>query len=299
VIDCGAHLFTAKCKAVISDGWKAIEKAFKASLREKPEIDDNKEDCALPPLEEGQAFENVAIAIKEGTTTPPKHHTEDTLLSGMENACPDDIGAEQERRGLGTPATRAGVIEKLIKSGFIERKKKNIIACDKGRSLIAVLPDGLKSPRLTSEWEHRLMQIQKGELAENEFMGEINGFITKIVKENKAPDPEHICLFPRNNQRTVSLGKCPRCGHSVREAPKSFSCDMYKACGFVLWKESKFWTSKRAALTADIVSALLKHGRIKISGFYSEKSGKTYNATVILDDTGGKYVNFKMEFDRR
>jgi DNA topoisomerase-3 len=214
----------------------------------------------------------------------------------MENAGSDEAPDDAERKGLGTPATRAAIIEKLVKAGFVERQKKNLRPTDKGKNLIAVLPESLKSPLMTAEWEHRLKQVERGELDSNTFMDGIAGFIKDIVSSNNAPNPDFANLFPDTNRATgESLGDCPRCGSPVRESKKGYFCDS-RVCEFKLWRESKFWVSKRKPLTAPIVTALLKNGRVALKELYSEKSGKFYRATVILDDTGGKHVNFKMEF---
>ena len=202
---------------------------------------------------------------------------------------------QSQRHGLGTPATRAAIIEKLIKAGFVERRKKNLIPTDKGKNLIAVLPETLTSPKLTAEWEFKLRQVESGKLAENEFMDCIVEFTRSVIKENNTPKPEYAGLF--SGRRTVNepLGVCPRCGAPVREAEKGFFCDS-RSCGFKLWKASKFWTAKKIPLTAEIVATLLRDGRTVLIGLHSDKTGKKYDATVILDDTGDGYVNFKLEF---
>jgi DNA topoisomerase-3 len=295
VLDCEGNTFTAKGKTVIMDGWKAIEAAFKASLKTKPDAEENEDDTALPELAEGQTFDNVAASVKEGATAPPKHHTEDTLLSSMETAGAEDMPDEAERKGLGTPATRAAIIEKLVKTGFIERQKKNMIPTNKGKNLIAVLPDTLTSPKLTAEWESKLLEVQRGGLAAAAFMDGITAFITAVVKENNAPKPEYAGLFGGNKSTGEPLGVCPRCGAAVRESAKGFFCDT-RSCGFKIWKESKFWTAKKKPLTAAIITVLLKDGSAAVKGLYSEKSGKKYDTKVILDDTGDGFVNFKLDF---
>jgi DNA topoisomerase-3 len=295
VLDCGGHSFTAKEKTVIEDGWKAIESSFKTSLNRKSDTEENEDEAPLPELSDGQVFAHVCAFIKEGTTTPPKRFTEDTLLSAMENAGSEDMPDDAERKGFGTPATRAAIIEKLVKTGFIERQKKNIIPTDKGKNLIAVLPDVLTSPKLTAEWENKLKQVERGELSGDEFMNSITAFIIEIVRKNNAHKPEYTALFNAGKPENESLGSCPRCGTAIRESAKGFFCDTH-SCGFKLWRESKFWISKKKPLTAAIVTALLKNGRIAVKGLHSEKTGKKYDATIILDDTGDGYVNFKMEF---
>lgn len=152
-------------------GWKSIDAAFRATLKEKP--DEDKEAPPLPELTEGQAVPRVNAAVREGTTAPPKHFTEDTLLSSMETAGAEDMPEDAERKGLGTPATRAGIIEKLVKTGFVERKAKQLLATPKGAALIGVLPELIKSPQLTAEWEHKLKQVERGEFTAADFMAGI------------------------------------------------------------------------------------------------------------------------------
>ena len=223
----------------------------------------------------------------------------------MENAgtgdMPDDEGRKGDnpcRHGLGTPATRAAIIEKLVKSGFVDRQQKNLIPSATGKTLIAVLPAALTSAKLTAEWENRLRLVEKGELPEGEFMDGIAAFIKQIVADNNTPNPEYIALFPKSKKQAAEpLGTCPRCGSPVREGTAGFFCDS-NTCGFKMWRNSKFWTAKKKPLTAAIVAALLKDGRVAVKGLYSEKTGKSYDATVILDDAGDGFVNFKLEFQR-
>jgi len=213
----------------------------------------------------------------------------------MENAGAEDMPEDAERKGLGTPATRASTVERIIKAGFVLRSKKNLIPTDKGVNLIAVLPDTLTSAKLTAEWEHKLLEVQRGRLATDEFMANIAAFTKAIVLDNSKPKPEFAALFPNARKTAEPLGKCPRCGGGVSEGTKGFFCDN-RDCGFKLWKESKFWTAKKKPLTAAIVTALLKDGRVALKGLFSEKTGKKYDAVVILDDSGNGFVNFKMEF---
>jgi DNA topoisomerase-3 len=302
VIACAGNSFTAKGKTVTDDGWKAVDNMLRASIKGKPGAEEpsgDGEDAALPVLSKSQTFNSVTAALKDGATAPPKHFTEDTLLSAMENAGAEDMPEEAERKGLGTPATRAAVIEKLIKSAFVERNKRNLIPTDKGKTLIAVLPESLKSPALTAEWENRLLEVQRGKLSGEEFMEGITAFTRMIVTQNNAPKPEYAALFGNNGKKSASepLGLCPRCGAAIREAQKGFFCDTH-SCGFKIYKESKFWTAKKKPLTAAIVAALLKDGRITLKNLHSEKTGKNYDATVILDDTGDGYVNFRLEFNK-
>lgn len=296
VLDCAGYHFTAKGKTVIYDGWCTIEDAFRSALKNNPE-EDPTDDLALPGLAEGDSFSSVIATIKEGRTSPPKRYTEDSLLSAMETAGAEDMPDDAERKGLGTPATRAGVIEKLVKSGFIERKKKQLHPTAKGINLIAVLPDVIKSPKLTAEWEHQLSDIERGVLSDSVFMQDIADMTRKLVSEHSSPDEKYKPLFGAVSQGK-SIGKCPRCGSDVTENPKGFCCSD-RGCDFALWKDNRFFSAKKKTITKSIAAALLKEGRIFISGLYSEKTNKTYDATVVIDDSGGKYVNFKLEFEPR
>lgn len=206
--------------------------------------------------------------------------------------CATDAG----REGLGTPATRAATLEKLVSAGFVQRKKKQLIPTEKGKNLIAVLPDNIKSPILTAEWESMLKQVEHGELSATSFMDQIADMSRTLVKEHTTPEERFADLFPSSRGTAhEAVGVCPRCGAPVYEGKKGFFCDN-RECSFALWKDNRFFSSKKKSITKSVAAALLKEGRISMSGLYSEKTGKTYDAEVILDDTGGKYVNFKLEF---
>ena len=296
MLDCQGHTFTAKGKTILQSGWKEVERIHRMSIRQSETEHRENEDAALPVLKEGQTFETVSASLREGKTSPPKHYTEDTLLSAMENAGAEDMPDDAERKGLGTPATRAATLEKLVSAGFVERKKKQLIPTKKGRNLIAVLPDNIKSPILTAEWESMLKQVEHGELSATSFMDQIADMSRTLVKEHTAPEERFVDLFPSSRGTThEAVGVCPRCGAPVYEGKKGFFCDN-RECSFALWKDNRFFSSKKKSITKSVAAALLKEGRISMSGLYSEKTGKTYDAEVILDDTGGKYVNFKLEF---
>ena len=296
MLDCQGHTFTAKGKTILQSGWKEVERIHRMSIRQSETEHRENEDAALPVLKEGQTFETVSASLREGKISPPKHYTEDTLLSAMETAGAEDMPDDAERKGLGTPATRAATLEKLVSAGFVERKKKQLIPTKKGKNLIAVLPDNIKSPILTAEWESMLKQVEHGELSATSFMDQIADMSRTLVKEHTAPEERFADLFP-SSKGTVheAVGVCPRCGAPVYEGKKGFFCDN-RECSFALWKDNRFFSSKKKSITKSVAAALLKEGRISMSGLYSEKTGRTYDAEVILDDTGGKYVNFKLEF---
>ena len=281
-VDCGGNRFTAKGKLVLDQGWKAYAEPAKESV--------------LPDgMTEGQALAVENVRVKEGKTTPPKHFTEDSILASMETAGAGDMPEDAERRGIGTPATRAGILEKLVSSGLVERKKAkkitNLIPTQAGNSLITVLPEALQSPLLTAEWEHRLGEVERGTLAPEDFMDGIAALVSELVETyQRVPGAE--TLFPSDKE---SIGPCPRCGGAVTESKKGFFCNN-SACRFVLWKENRFFSAKKKTLTKAIAASLLKSGSVKLKGCVSEKTGKTYNAIVTLEDDGEK-TNYKMVFD--
>jgi DNA topoisomerase-3 len=281
-LDCGGYSFTAKGRTVLSPGWRAYD----------PEKRDK--NYALPELTVGQTIPVTAAAVKEGQTTPPKHHTEDTILNSMETAGAKDMPDDAERKGIGTPATRAAVLEKLVSAGFVERKKSKklttLIPSDLGKALITVLPEALQSPLLTAEWEHRLKEIERGELSPEDFMESIAAMLRELIQTYQ-PISGAAVLFPSEFE---IVGKCPRCGRNVVEKKQGFFCED-RSCGFALWKNSKFFSAKRKPLTKTVAEALLKDGRVQLSGCYSERSGKTYDAIVVMNENG-QQVNFSLEF---
>lgn len=295
-IECAGQEFTAKGRAVLDPGWRALDGRYKATLKNRPEPDKEKEAKALPLMAKGDTPGVVTAAVREGKTSPPAHFTEDSLLAAMETAGACEMPEDAERRGLGTPATRAGILEKLIKVGFLERKKVkkavHLIPTQAGEALITVLPEQIQSPSMTAEWEHRLKEIERGTAEPDAFLSETAAMLTGLVSHSEAVKDASI-LFPSDRE---SVGKCPRCGGPVVELPKSFSCEN-RDCGFVIWKDSRFFTSKRKQPTRAFVTELLTSGRARLTGCYSEKTGKTYDAVVALEDTGGRYVNFRMEFE--
>ena len=290
---CGGHTFTAKGRHVLSLGWKNIDRIFRASLKEKPE--DEAEPDPLPDFIEGKTFDQMKAAVTEHFTTPPKAYTEDTLLSAMENAGKEDIPEDAERRGLGTPATRAAILEKLVAAGFVERKGKSLIPTKAGINLVTVLPDTLTSPMLTAEWEQKLTGIARGEADPASFMAGISEMAWELVKNYSHISEEGQKLFTPERE---TVGLCPCCGKPVYEGKKNFYCSD-RSCQFVLWKDDRFWTSRKKELTRKMAADLLKKGRTSVKGMWSEKKGTTYDAVVVLDDTGGKYVRFKLEFPKR
>ena len=290
--NCCGHSFTAKGKCILSEGWRAIDRIFRAFLKEKPADGDS---GTLPDFTEGQTFDGAEVSVTEHFTQPPKPFTEDTLLSAMENAGKDDIPDEAERKGLGTPATRAAIIEKLVAAGFVERKGKSLIPTKAGINLVTVLPEPLTSPMLTAEWEQKLTEIAKGGADPDTFMDGIRMMVQEIVSTYSCISEDSKKLFAPEKE---VIGTCPHCGQPVYEGKKNFACSD-RSCGFVLWKNDRFWTSRKKELTKKMAMDLLKKGRTNVKGMWSEKKQATYDAAVILDDTGGKYINFKLEFPKR
>ena len=292
VFDCGGVSFTAKGRRVISEGWREIEGLFRSTLKEKA---DTEKEAVLPAFTEGQTFENAAASVTEHFTKPPKPFTEDTLLSAMESAGKEDIPDDAERKGLGTPATRAAVIEKLVAAGFAERKGKSMIPTKAGIDLISILPEALTSPMLTAEWEQQLTEIAKGKADPEAFMKGIRAMTEQLVHTHTRAKEDGQRLFAPEKD---VIGLCPRCGRAVYEGKRNFYCSD-RACAFVMWKDDRFWLLRKKELTKKMAADLLKKGRTRVTGMYSEKKDAVYDADVILNDTGGKYVNYKLEFQRK
>ena len=287
VFSCAGNEFTAKGKTVLVPGWKEIDQRFRSTLKA-----DTEEEVlnTLPELAEGQSF-SVTANVSEHFTSPPKAYTEDTLLSAMERAGAEDMPEDAERKGLGTPATRAAILEKLVQMGFVQRKGKQLVPTKDGINLAVVLPESLTSPALTAEWENRLTEIAKGNADPDEFMAEIEAQVRQLIKTYSCISADKQNLF---QPERVIIGKCPRCGENVYEGKKNFYCGN-RGCQFVMWKNDRFFEQRKKAFTPKIAAALLKNGKAKVKGLYSEKTGKTYDATVLLADTGGKYVNYRVE----
>ena len=310
--NCTGVEFTTKGKTIIDNGWKAIEDTFLTTVGKKS-ISKGAEqnEKSLPNLTQGQQFP-VTAKLKEGYTSPPKPFTEDTLLSSMENATADDMpkNSYSERAGIGTPATRAEVIETLLKREYVIRKDKQILPTEKGIGVIKILPDAdsIKSPILTAQWETDLRGVENGEISATAFMVAVTDYVKKAVAENNTIPEDKKVLFasssPSDNRGEI-LGKCPRCSNDVTMIPNAkgnvpnYSC-CNRDCKFALWIESKFFTAKKKKLTKTTVIALLKKGRIFMSGLHSEKTGKPYNATIFLVyDNHDCFPSFRMEFEKK
>ena len=282
--ECGGHLFTAKGKEVLSKGWKCY-------------LGCNANKESLPELKENAEISLKSAAIKEGLTTPPSHFTEDTILHAMETASAKEMPEDSEHRGLGTPATRAAILEKLVANGFVERKKSkktvHLIPTHAAYSLITVLPEQLRSPKLTAEWEQKLRMVENGEFSADDFLSGISDMVSDLTANYKVVKGAEV-LFPSG--RDV-IGRCPRCGSEVTESRKGFFCENHD-CHFALWRDNKFFKMKHMTLMKTQAVELLKSGKVFVKGLYSEKTGKLYDAWVVLDDNG-EFIRYRVEFERR
>ena len=297
VFSCAGQTFTAKGKTVLAEGWKGLERRFMATLKKKADTEDDEENALsldVPPFAEGQTFDNPQAAVTEHFTTPPKPHNEASLLSAMERAGNEETNPDAERRGLGTPATRAAIIEKLVKGGFVERKGKQLIPTKSGIELVCVLPEVLTSPQLTADWENNLTQIAKGNADPDSFMTGIETMTRELVSAYPFLSDKEKERF---KEEKPVIGKCPRCGADIYEGRKNYYC-ANKDCAFTMWKNDRFFEERKVTFSPKIAAALLKDGKAKVKKLYSPKTGKTYDGTILLADTGGKYVNYRIAIQR-
>ena len=285
---CAGEEFTAKGKEVLSDGWKAMERKMLGELLGK-----QKEAVVLPDVQEQSRCSIAGAELKEGQTTPPKHFTEDTLLHAMETASADSMPEGVERQGIGTPATRAATIEKLVQKGFLERKgtkkTKVLLPTDKGKALITVMPEEIQSPEMTADWETKLLRIERGEMEPSEFMTEINTMITELVKNTEMKKGANALM------KNKIIGICPNCGANVVEREKGWFCKN-RECRFVLWKDNAFFKCLGKRLDSHVADKLLRDGRVRLKDCRSAK-GKTYNATVLLGTEPDGRSKFSLEFE--
>ena len=289
-LDCGGAKYSAKGKTVLQDGWKELAKKNKSTKNDEKEQ-------KLPPVSSGDELKVNGTEIKEGKTTPPKHYTEDTLLQSMETAGADEMPEDAERKGLGTPATRAGIIEKLVRIGFLERqgdkKAKYLIPTHKGTDLVTVMPEQIQSASMTADWEEKLMLIERSDYASVDFMQEIIDMVSSLVKTYEKVKGADV-LMPQDE---TALGKCPVCGNPVIERAKSFSCSN-RECKFALWKNDRFFVAIGKGMNHSVAKQLLASGKVKLKGCVSAKTGKKYDATVWMNlDENGKY-RFSMDFEK-
>ena len=285
---CAGEEFSAKGKVVLSEGWKTVERKMLGDLLGK-----QKEAVVLPDVKEQSQCSVAGAELKEGQTSPPKPYTEDTLLSAMQAAGADSMPEGVERQGIGTPATRAATIEKLVQKGFLERKgskkTKVLLPTDKGKALITVMPEEIQSPEMTADWETKLLQIERSEMEPSEFMTEIKEMISSLVTTTEAAKGANALM------KNKIIGVCPNCGKPVVEREKGWFCEN-RECRFVLWKDNAFFKRLGKHLDAHVADKLLRDGRVRLKDCKSAK-GKTYNATVLLSCEADGRSKFSLEFE--
>ena len=290
IFSCADTPFIAKGRTVLKAGWKDAES------RIRPARNKEKGPVTLPEMKNGHALPLSNAEIHEGKTNPPRHFTEDTLLQAMEAASADEFPEEVERKGIGTPATRAATIEKLVQKGFVERrgdkKTKYLCATQKGTALITVMPEQIQSPSMTADWEEKLLRIEKGEYSSESFMEEITGMIGSLVKTYEVVKDADVLLPSRS-----VIGRCPHCGREVVERRKGWFCDS-RDCHFALWKENAFFDSIGKKLTRGTAEKLLSSGKIRLTGCKSRRTGKTYDTTLLLETEPDGKAKFRMDFGK-
>ncbi len=292
--ECEGTLFTAKGKTILHKGWTAIEEAFSSFATAKKKKDEEDETVNIPEnANEGKTISPVKSDVTEHYTSPPKPYTEDTLLSAMERAGNKEFDKDTEKKGLGTPATRASIIEKLVSAGYATRKGKQITASDDAVNMIEILPEVVTSPMLTAEWENKLLQMEKGIISEQEFMDSITELVKKLIADYSTVSEDAKSVFYEDS-KAESIGICPRCGNVVSERKLSYCC-MAKGCDFVLWKDDKFMQSIGLNFTKKVAAALVSGGGYIAKNLTSKKTGNKYSAKITLTENGGKYPAYHME----
>ena len=285
--ECAGEEFTAKGKEILDEGWKAVERKVLADILSR-----KKEFTALPPVEESECG-ILNAELKEGQTSPPKHFTEDTLLHSMETASAESMPEDAERQGIGTPATRAATIEKLVEKGFLERKgdkkTKVLLPTNKGKALITVMPEEIQSADMTADWETKLLRVERGEMEPETFMTEINDMISSLVNTTEAVKGASALM------KNKVIGVCPNCDKSVVEREKGYFCEN-RECRFVLWKDNAFFKRLGKRMDAHVADKLLRDGRVRLKDCRSAK-GKSYNATVLLSTEADGRSKFSLEFE--
>lgn len=296
-LTCSGYLFTASGRTVSEQGWKLYEEALKKYLRADDDKEEAEEAHTLPDLEKGQVIRRVESKVTEHFTQPPKPYTEDSLLAAMERAGSSEMEEDVERKGLGTPATRASIIEKLIASKYAVRKKKQILATEAGSKMIALMPEYLKSARMTADWENRLLAMERGQTTEEAFMADIYSLIERMLSDCRVLPQEERQKFSREKGKR-EIGKCPVCGSPVYEGKSNFYCSN-RGCSFALWKENRYLSSMKKTVDRKMASDLLGKGRTHAKDFYSAKTGKNFEADLILNLSDDGKTSFRMEFSNR
>ena len=291
-LSCAGAVFKAKGSIVTEPGWKAFISGTESRKEDKEE-----DASSIPEVQNGMELTVREAVCKEGKTVPPKHYTEASLLQAMENAGAEEMPEDAERKGLGTPATRSGIIEKLVRTGFLERtgdkKTKYLIPTQKGTALVTILPEQIQSASMTAEWEEKLLEIERGKYSGDAFMGEIEAMISDLVKNYQiVPDAE--ILMPK--QKSQKIGKCPVCGNDVIEGAKGWFC-ANRSCPFALWKQNRYFDSIGKKLTASVAEKLLANGKVRMKGCKSAKTGKTFDAVLILETDAYGKARFRLDFE--
>lgn len=282
---CHGRNFTAKYKDVLQPGYTAKPVPFAEPEKDK--------DVPLPKkMEQGMFLPVVRAEKKQGFTSPPKVYTEDTLLSAMETAGNKEFEKDTEKKGLGTPATRAAILEKLVSSGYVQRKGKQMIPTEDGVAAIRNIPDYLKSASMTAEWENDLLRMERGEIKPHDFMQSIHGLLDKMLADLRQIPT--VAAAPYHNK--VSVGNCPVCGNPVHESKLSFCC-ADRSCKFALWKESRYLANMRKTLDKKMAVDLLKKGRTHVKDFYSVKKDKTFAADLVMRVEEGR-AQYSLEFPK-
>ncbi len=297
VLESEGKTFTTAGRHILHDGFHAMELAMKhyfhmdkepEESEEKDSTENAEQEIRFPVLSNGQDLGYADTKVTEHFTKPPKCYTESSLLSAMERAGVSDMDQDVERKGLGTPATRASIIEKLVSGKFVTRQKKQLIPTEDGMKLIEILPESLKAAKLTAKWENELLQMEKGQCREQDFMNGITGLVSAVLAECSEITPEQKKAFGGDGSKEhKEIGTCPVCGSPVYEGKKNFYCSN-RDCDFALWKENRYLESMKKTIDEKNAEALLKHGRCHVKGLYSKKTGKTFEADLLYSFVDGK-----------
>lgn len=302
---CAGTVFKAKAKNIREKGWRDIQDWIMGSSTDSTDSENGNEDrkgnaemlVCIAALTSGKSYPVQNPKMEEGKTTPKKHFTEDSLLSAMERAGAEEMPDEVERKGIGTSATRAATIEKLVRIGFVERKgnkkTKYLLPTHKGVALITVMPEQIQSPSMTAEWEQKLLDVEKGNFHDTEFMDEIEEMITGLVRTYKVIEDAEVLMHPALEE----IGICPCCGSHVVERQKGYFCEN-RQCNFILWKENRFFEALGKKMTKQIAAKLLSEGKASLKGCKSKKTGKTYDTTVVMTVDENQRAAFELNFER-
>ena len=300
---CADTVFKAKSKNIREKGWRDIQDWIMGSSTDSENDKEDKSENAdmlarIAALTNGKSYPVQNPKMEEGQTTPKKHFTEDSLLSAMERAGADEMPDEVERKGIGTSATRAATIEKLVRIGFVERKgskkTKYLIPTHKGTALITVMPEQIQSPSMTAEWEQKLLDVEKGSYEDTSFMTEIEEMVSDLVKNYKIIEDAEVLMHPALEE----IGTCPCCGRHVVEKQKGYFCED-RGCGFELWKQNRFFEALGKKMTKQTATKLLHEGRVELKGCKSQKTGKTYDTTVVMAVDENRRAVFRLDFDKK